>query len=168
MTIGERKNAGGIYSPKVPAVIRFTKKHKMTRSPPKAAAALPALLSLAVLLNSPPPCSAQQRGGNGNGNNNNFYLQDTYQDRGTYRDRFMLDSPYNLCRDPLMQTSNVTATSEASQRSSNEARLWGGSAWTAEYSDFQQVIIRGEAEGGFFLLFSFFAVVAFAPMLADN
>ncbi len=143
----------------------------MTRSPPKAAAALPALLSLAVLLNAPPPCSAQQRGGNGYGNNNNnFYLQDTYQDRGTYRDRFMLDSPYNLCRDPLMQTSNVTATSEASQRSSNEARLWGGSAWTAEYSDFQQVIILG---GGrrlllSFFFFSFFAVVAFAPMLADN
>ncbi len=35
----------------------------------------------------------------------------------------------------------VTATSEASQRSAQMATLWGGSAWTAENSDFEQALL---------------------------
>ena len=40
-----------------------------------------------------------------------------------------------------MRQSVVTATSEASQRSSQKAVLWGGSAWTAENSDFDQALL---------------------------
>ena len=69
------------------------------------------------------------------------YLQSRYEDSNSYYDRYLLDSPYNLCRDPLMQRANVSATSSASQRSSEMARLWGGSAWTAENSDFQQALV---------------------------
>jgi hypothetical protein len=69
---------------------------------------------------------------------NSQYSQ-TYQSSDTYYERYLLDSPYNLCRDPLMRRSKVTGTSEASQRGANYAILWGGSAWTAENSDFDQV-----------------------------
>ncbi len=69
------------------------------------------------------------------------YLQSTYDSSNTYYDRYLLDSPYNLCRDPLMARANITATSEASQRTSEYSRLWGGSAWTAEHSDFQQALL---------------------------
>ena len=55
--------------------------------------------------------------------------------------RYLLDSPYNLCRDPLFRASNVSATSEAAYRKANDARLWSGSSWTAENSDFQQALI---------------------------
>ena len=68
-------------------------------------------------------------------------LQNTYDSSRSYYDRYLLDSPYNLCRDPLMQTANLTATTEASQRTSASARLWGGSAWTAENSDFAQALL---------------------------
>jgi hypothetical protein len=63
----------------------------------------------------------------------------TYQSSDSYYERYLLDSPYNLCRDPLMRRSKVTGTSEASQRGANYAILWGGSAWTTENSDFDQV-----------------------------
>ncbi len=69
------------------------------------------------------------------------FLQSTYENSRTYYDRYLLDSPYNLCRDPLLQHSNISATTEASQRTSVNARLWGGSAWTAENSDFAQALI---------------------------
>ena len=64
----------------------------------------------------------------------------TYRNSETYNERFALDSPYYLCRDPLMRRSKVTGTSEASQRGANYAILWGGSAWTAENSDFDQAL----------------------------
>ena len=41
-------------------------------------------------------------------------LQSTYDSSNTYYDRYLLDSPYNLCRDPLMARANITATTEAS------------------------------------------------------
>ena len=69
------------------------------------------------------------------------YLKSTYENSATYYDRYLLDSPYNLCRDPLMRQSEVTGTSEASQRSAKMAYLWGGSAWTAETSDFDQALL---------------------------
>ena len=65
----------------------------------------------------------------------------TYDDSNSYYERYLLDSPYNLCRDPLVARSNISATSEASQRSSEHARLWSGTSWTAENSDFQQALI---------------------------
>jgi len=64
----------------------------------------------------------------------------TYQSSDSYYERYLLDSPYNLCRDPLMRRSKVTGTSEASQRGAQYAILWGGSAWTAENSDFDQAL----------------------------
>ena len=39
-----------------------------------------------------------------------------------------------------MRRSKVTGTSEASQRGAQYAILWGGSAWTAENSDFDQAL----------------------------
>ena len=69
------------------------------------------------------------------------YLKSTYDNKDTYYDRYLLDSPYNLCRAPLIRQSVVTATSEASQRSAQKALLWGGSAWTAENSDFEQALL---------------------------
>lgn len=69
------------------------------------------------------------------------YLKSTYDSSATYYERYLLDSPYNLCRDPLMRQSELTATSEASQRGAKLAYLWGGSAWTAETSDFDQALI---------------------------
>ena len=108
------------------------------------------------------------------------YLKSEYKSSATYYDRYLLDSPYNLCRAPLMRQSvvssldfisrtfpskfqlkftwfpfpvialvawyflkfvkllQVNATSESSQRSALKAVLWGGSAWTAENSDFDQ------------------------------
>ena len=71
----------------------------------------------------------------------NEFLQSRYSDSSSYYDRYLLDSPYNLCRDPLMHRAEVTATSEASQRTSVDSKLWGGSAWVAENSDFQQALI---------------------------
>ena len=70
---------------------------------------------------------------------NSQYSQ-TYRNSETYNERFALDSPYYLCRDPLMRRSKVTGTSEARQRGANYAILWGGSAWTAENSDFAQAL----------------------------
>jgi len=64
----------------------------------------------------------------------------TYQNKDTYHERYLLDSPYNLCRDPLIRRSKVSATSEANQRGAIYAILWGGSAWTAENSDFDQAL----------------------------
>ena len=58
------------------------------------------------------------------------YLKSSYESQSFYIERYRLDSPYNLCRDPLMRRSNVSATSEASQRTALMATLWGGSAWT--------------------------------------
>ena len=55
--------------------------------------------------------------------------------------RYLLDSPYNLCRDPLFAKSNVSATSAAAYRKAVDGRLWSGSSWTAENSDFQQALI---------------------------
>ena len=40
-----------------------------------------------------------------------------------------------------MRQSEVKGTSEASQRSAKMAVLWGGSAWTAETSDFDQALL---------------------------
>ena len=63
--------------------------------------------------------------------------------RGIYLNdsRYLLDSPYNLCRDPLFAKSNVSATSAAAYRKAVDGRLWSGSSWTAENSDFQQALI---------------------------
>ena len=69
------------------------------------------------------------------------YLTNTYQSSSSYIDRYRLDSPYNLCNSPLMKQSVVTATSEANQRTAQLAVLWGGSAWTAENSDFEQALL---------------------------
>ena len=69
------------------------------------------------------------------------FLKSTYENSASYYDRYLLDSPYNLCRDPLMRQSVVSATSEASQRSAKMSVLWGGSAWTAENSDFSQALM---------------------------
>ena len=68
-------------------------------------------------------------------------FQQTYKSKDTYHERYLLDSPYNLCRDPLIRRSKVTATSEANQRGAIYAVLWGGSAWTAENSDFDQALV---------------------------
>ncbi len=69
----------------------------------------------------------------------NCQYSQTYQNSDSYYERYMLDSPYNLCRDPLMRRSRVTGTSEAHLRGADLAILWGGSGWTAENSDFDQV-----------------------------
>ena len=61
------------------------------------------------------------------------YLKSSYESQSSYIERYRLDSPYNLCRDPLMRRSNVSATSEASQRTALMATLWGGSAWTGNF-----------------------------------
>ena len=42
--------------------------------------------------------------------------------RDNYYDRYLLDSPYNLCRDPLMRKGELTATSSAQQRGPEEVR----------------------------------------------
>ena len=68
-------------------------------------------------------------------------LRNTYRSSDNYYDRYLLDSPYNLCRDPLMRKGHLSSTSSAHQRGPDEAYLWGGSAWTAENSDFQQALI---------------------------
>jgi hypothetical protein len=73
------------------------------------------------------------------------YLQNTYRDSESYAKRYLLDSPYNLCREPLMKTAgNVSATSVSRRQSGSSAlhsSLWGGSAWTADRSDFSQALI---------------------------
>ena len=38
----------------------------------------------------------------------------------TYYDRYLLDSPYNLCIDPLMRKGQLDATSSAHQRGPHE------------------------------------------------
>jgi hypothetical protein len=85
------------------------------------------LLFFISVISSTQKCSASQ------------YSQ-TYLNKDTYHERYLLDSPYNLCRESLMKRSRITATSSASQRGSNQAILWGGSAWTAENSDFDQAL----------------------------
>ena len=69
------------------------------------------------------------------------YLKSTYESSSSYYDRYLLDSPYNLCRDPLMRQSAVSATSEASQRTANMAFLWGGSAWTGTYKSLLMLFV---------------------------
>ncbi|CAB4061394.1 Neurexin-4 [Lepeophtheirus salmonis] len=54
--------------------------------------------------------------------------------------RYALDSPYNLCREPQLATSSLHATSKASNRGVDNARLWSGTSWTAENSDFHQAL----------------------------
>ena len=68
-------------------------------------------------------------------------LRTTYESSSNYYERYLLDSPYNLCRDPLIRGANVTATSEATQRTALMSRLWGGSAWTADNSDLSQALV---------------------------
>jgi len=101
----------------------------MTRRGTRRPILASAFLALATLL--PSHCQAQI----------DNYLSNTYEDSNTYHERLLLDSPYNLCRDPLLYRSNVSATTEASQRTADNAQLWGGSAWTAENSDFQQALM---------------------------
>ena len=36
------------------------------------------------------------------------YLKSEYKSSATYYDRYLLDSPYNLCRAPLMRQSVVS------------------------------------------------------------
>ena len=69
-----------------------------------------------------------------------YLQQSSYKDLKTYNDRFLLDSPHNKCREPLVKNSVITATSEVSQRRSKDAILWGGSSWTAHSSDFHQML----------------------------
>jgi len=70
------------------------------------------------------------------------YLKSTYESSSSYYDRYLLDSPYNLCRDPLMRQSAVDATSEASQRTAKMAFLWGGSAWTGMYKSLRITMLQ--------------------------
>ncbi len=72
------------------------------------------------------------------------YLKSTYRNSESYQERYLTDSPYNLCREPLVATAaNVTATTESlmHQGSAAHATLWGGSAWTSERSDYSQALI---------------------------
>ena len=46
-------------------------------------------------------------------------VRDEYYSQNEYYDQHRQDSPYNLCRNPLLRISNVSATSEASQRYEN-------------------------------------------------
>ena len=70
-----------------------------------------------------------------------YLLKNVYRDPDSYEERYLLDSPYNLCREPLVARANLSATSEMLHRGTAEhAGLWGGAAWTAERSDFAQVI----------------------------
>ena len=69
-----------------------------------------------------------------------YLLKNIYRDSDSYEQRYLLDSPYNLCREPLVAKANLSATSEMLSRGTAEhAGLWGGAAWTAERSDFSQV-----------------------------
>lgn len=61
------------------------------------------------------------------------------QNRQDYN-RYLLDSPYNLCRDPLVRRSNVSSTSEMNGRTAAQALLWSGSSWTAKDTDFNQYL----------------------------
>jgi contactin associated protein-like 2 len=56
---------------------------------------------------------------------------------------WMLNKPIseNDVYDADDRRSKVTATSEANQRGAIYAILWGGSAWTAESSDFDQALV---------------------------
>jgi len=56
-------------------------------------------------------------------------------------DRYLSDSPYNLCRQPLYHRSNVTASSEWHGRTAADAWLHSGSAWSAKESDFGQFLM---------------------------
>jgi len=56
-------------------------------------------------------------------------------------DRYWIDNPYNLCRQPLYQRSNVSASSELTGRTAQDARLHSGSAWSAKESDFYQYLV---------------------------
>ena len=69
-----------------------------------------------------------------------YLLKNIYRDSDSYEQRYLLDSPYNLCREPLVAKANLSATSEMLHRgTAAHAGLWGGAAWTAERSDFAQV-----------------------------
>jgi hypothetical protein len=43
------------------------------------------------------------------------YLKSEYKSSATYYDRYLLDSPYNLCRAPLMRQSVVSSLNVLSQ-----------------------------------------------------
>ena len=69
-----------------------------------------------------------------------YLLKNVYRDSDSYEERYLLDSPYNLCREPLVARANLSATSEMLNRgTADHAGLWSGAAWTAERSDFSQV-----------------------------
>ena len=53
-----------------------------------------------------------------------FYFRDNYYDR------YLLDSPYNLCRDPLMRKGELSATSSAQQRGPEE--VWLGAFYASK------------------------------------
>ena len=50
-----------------------------------------------------------------------FLQNDVYSDN--YYDRYLLDSPYNLCRDPLMRKGEVSAPSSAQQRGPDQVHF---------------------------------------------
>jgi len=61
--------------------------------------------------------------------------------RSNSLERYLLDSPYNLCRQPLFIRSNVTASSFWHDRTPNDGWLNSGSAWTAKESDMSQYLM---------------------------
>jgi len=55
--------------------------------------------------------------------------------------RYLLDNPYNLCRQPLFTRSNVTSSSAWDGRAALDGWLNSGSAWSAKDSDLNQYLM---------------------------
>merc|ERR1712038_1079555 len=55
--------------------------------------------------------------------------------------RYLLDNPYNLCRQPLFARSNVTASSAWEDRVALDGWLNSGSAWSAKDADLSQYLM---------------------------
>jgi len=65
----------------------------------------------------------------------------TFKSSIAYKERYLAESSYNSCKDPLVKSSKVSATSEVANRGASNAVLWGDSVWTAEKSDFNQALL---------------------------
>merc|ERR1719273_1167049 len=83
------------------------------------------LLSLLLLVNSRLGLAQYRRGNN---------------QKSQSLERYLLDSPYNLCRQPLFARANVSATSWWHDRTPQDGWLNSGTAWSAKDSDLNQYL----------------------------
>ena len=65
----------------------------------------------------------------------------TFKSSVSYKDRYLTDTNYLSCKEPLVKSSKLTSTSHQESREAENAFLWSNSAWTSEHSDFDQALI---------------------------